>query len=221
MSDGRRFEAMTLEFGKLYGAQPTAWFRAPGRVDLMGSHTDYNDGYVATMTVDRDTWIAIRPRADRRVAISSVNLAGSADFSLDDIERDEAVAWTNYVRGVAQVLQEDGEDLVGFDGLLHSTVPFGSGLSSSAAIEIATLLAFDHASGRQHERLELALLGQRVENEFVGRQLRHPRPVHVGSGLGRSRSAARLSRADQCADRDRRGPGRGHLRHPGAPSARR
>ena len=168
MSDGRRFEAMTLEFGKLYGAQPTAWFRAPGRVDLMGSHTDYNDGYVATMTVDRDTWIAIRPRADRRVAIGSVNLAGSAEFSLDDIERDEAVAWTNYVRGVAQVLQEDGEDLVGFDGLLHSTVPFGSGLSSSAAIEIATLLAFDHASGRQHERLELALLGQRVENEFVG-----------------------------------------------------
>ena len=66
MNHDRRVEALTLEFTKLYGEAPTDWFRAPGRVDLMGSHTDYNDGYVATMTVDRDTWIAIRPRIDRR-----------------------------------------------------------------------------------------------------------------------------------------------------------
>jgi galactokinase len=164
----RRREAIELEFAKLYGGLPTQWLRAPGRVDLMGSHTDYNDGHVLTMTVDRDTWIAVRPRDDRRVAIASLNLPGTADFSLDAIERDPAVPWTDYLRGAARVLQQGGTNLAGFDGLLHSSVPFGSGLSSSAAIEIATLLAFDAVSGSQHEPLELAILGQRVENEFVG-----------------------------------------------------
>ena len=167
MDAARRREALSLEFAKLYGDRPTGWFRAPGRVDLMGSHTDYNDGYVLTMTVDRDTWIAIRPRRDHRVRIASLNLPGTAEFSLDAIERDPNVPWTDYVRGAAQVLQSDSAELVGFDGLLHSTVPFGSGLSSSAAIEIVTLLAFDAVSSQLHEPLELALLGQRVENEFV------------------------------------------------------
>lgn len=166
--DHRRVEALTLEFTKLYGGPPSAWFRAPGRVDLMGSHTDYNDGYVATMTVDRDTWLAVRPRSDRVVRIATLNLPGSAEFSLDLIERDMAAPWTDYVRGSAKVLIDDGIDLAGFDGLLHSTVPFGSGLSSSAAIESVTLLAFAHISGAVIEPLELALLGQRVENEFVG-----------------------------------------------------
>ncbi len=164
----RRREAIELEFVKLYGGPPTDWLRAPGRVDLMGSHTDYNDGHVLTMTVDRDTWIAVRRRDDRRVAIASLNLPGTADFSLAAIERDPDVPWTDYVRGAARVLQEDGTDLAGFDALLHSSVPFGSGLSSSAAIEIATLLAFDAVGGSHHEPLELAILGQRVENEFVG-----------------------------------------------------
>ncbi len=168
MDQARRKEALSLEFAKLYGEQPAAWFRAPGRVDLMGSHTDYNDGYVATMTVDRDTWIAIRPRDDRRVRIASLNLAGTADFGLDAIEHDAAVPWTDYVRGAARILLDDGADLAGFDGLLHSTVPFGSGLSSSAAIETATLLAFGSVSDIEFEPLALALLGQRVENEFVG-----------------------------------------------------
>ena len=168
MEWARRREAVELEFTKLYGDAPTAWFRAPGRVDLMGSHTDYNDGHVATMTVDRDTWLAIRPRGDRRVRIASLNLGGTADFHLEHIDHDRDVPWTDYVRGSARVLLDDGARLAGFDGLLHSTIPFGSGLSSSAAIETAALLAFDAASGAHHEPVELALLGQRVENEFVG-----------------------------------------------------
>ncbi len=168
MDRSRRLEAITLEFRKLYGTAPSDWFRAPGRVDLMGSHTDYNDGFVATMTVDRDTWLAVRPRTDRRVRIATLNLAGSADFSLDAIEHDAQAPWTDYVRGAAGVLKADGVDVAGFDGLLHSTVPFGSGLSSSAAIESVTLLAFARVSGVTIEPLQLALLGQRVENEFVG-----------------------------------------------------
>ena len=168
MANDRRIEALRLEFAKLYGTEPTRWFRAPGRVDLMGSHTDYNDGWVATMTVDRDTWLAIRPRADRRVRIATLNLSGSADFSLDAVEADPEVPWADYVRGAAKVLSDEGVALAGFDGLLHSTVPFGSGLSSSAAIESVVLLAFAAVSGVEIEPLQLALLGQRVENEFVG-----------------------------------------------------
>ncbi len=167
-SQARRIEALRLEFGKLYGVEPTAWFRAPGRVDLMGSHTDYNDGFVATMTVDRDTWLVLRPRPDRRVRVASLNLGGTAEFDLGEIEPDQSVPWTDYVRGAAGVLSGEGHALTGFDGLLHSTVPFGSGLSSSAAIESVALLGFAAVSGISLEPLQLALLGQRVENEFVG-----------------------------------------------------
>jgi galactokinase len=134
----------------------------------MGSHTDYNDGHVLTMTVDRDTWLAVRPRRDGRVAVASLDLPGEADFALASLARDEAVPWTDYVRGAAAVLLAEGHDLVGFDGLVHSTVPFGAGLSSSAAIEIAALLAFATVGGFRLAPLQLALLGQRAENEFVG-----------------------------------------------------
>ena len=84
------------------------WARAPGRVDLMGSHTDYNLGYVLTQAIDRDTWIAARPRSDGQVAIESLNLEGRGEFQIDQIEYDAVVPWTNYVRGVASVLQEEG-----------------------------------------------------------------------------------------------------------------
>ncbi|MGD8487362.1 MAG: galactokinase [Chloroflexota bacterium] len=168
MADERRVETLRQAFATLYGSAPTRWFRAPGRVDLMGSHTDYNDGFVATMTLDRDTWLAIRPRGDRRVRIATLNLPGSAEFGLDAVERDPDVPWTDYLRGAAAVLASEGVDLAGFDGLLHSRVPFGSGLSSSAAIESVALLAFAAVSGIEIEPLRLALLGQRVENEFVG-----------------------------------------------------
>ncbi|MGD8684712.1 MAG: galactokinase family protein, partial [Chloroflexota bacterium] len=127
MADERRVETLRQAFATLYGSAPTRWFRAPGRVDLMGSHTDYNDGFVATMTLDRDTWLAIRPRGDRRVRIATLNLPGSAEFGLDAVERDPDVPWTDYLRGAAAVLASEGVDLAGFDGLLHSRVPFGSG----------------------------------------------------------------------------------------------
>lgn len=168
MNPQERKATIEARFVELYGSQPELWSRAPGRVDLMGSHTDYNLGFVMTMTVDRDTWIAARPRGDRTVRIRSLNLEGGGEFSLDQIEHDPAHRWTDYVRGVAVALQQAGYPLRGFDGLVHSTVPFSSGLSSSAAIEMATAVAFQLAGSFTVDPVQMALLGQQAENRFVG-----------------------------------------------------
>lgn len=168
MTQTARLEQMKAAFVARYQTEPTTWVRAPGRVDLMGSHTDYNLGYVLTMPIDRDTWIAARPRVGRVVRVHSLNVDQGSGFSLDAIVFDRKVPWTNYVRGVAHVLQAEGYPLAGFDGLVHSTVPLSSGLSSSAALEAATAMLFQTMDGWQIEPVRMALLCQRAENEFVG-----------------------------------------------------
>ena len=168
MSQDKRRDRIEQEFVGRYGSQPTLLARAPGRVDLMGSHTDYNEGFVLTMTIDREVWIAARPRPDRKVRIGSLNIAGSGAFGLDDIQRDSVVPWTNYVRGVAHVAGGQGLPLVGFDGLIHSTVPVASGVSSSAALEVATAMVFQRLGQWSITPVELALLCQKAENQFVG-----------------------------------------------------
>lgn len=168
MHQSERIELITAEFVKQFQQPPTAWVRAPGRVDLMGSHTDYNQGYVMTMAINRDTWLAARPRPDRKVVIYSLNLAGGGEFDLDHLSHDNTTPWTNYVRGVAQVFQTAGYATASFEGLIHSTIPFGAGLSSSAAIEVAAAFMFKALSGWEIEPVQLALLCQRAENQFVG-----------------------------------------------------
>ena len=168
MNRAERIDRVTEAFRECYGDAPSLWVRAPGRVDLMGSHTDYNQGHVMTMTIDRDTWIAARPRQDDQVRIASLNLEGRATFSLQHITHDGIVPWTDYVRGVADVLQAEGLSLHGFDGLVHSTIPFRSGLSSSAALEVATATLFSILDGWRIEPVRLALLCQKAENVFVG-----------------------------------------------------
>lgn len=168
MTRTARKQQMTAAFAAHYGADPTAWVRAPGRVDLMGSHTDYNLGYVLTLPIDRDTWIAACPRADRLVRIHSLNVEEGSSFRLDAVVHDGEFPWTDYVRGAAAVLQAEGYALAGFDGIIHSTVPLSSGLSSSAALECATAVLFQALGGWQADPVQLALLCQRAENEFVG-----------------------------------------------------
>lgn len=167
MSEDDRKDMMGREFARRFGGAPSLWARAPGRVDLMGSHTDYNQGLVLTMTVDRDTRIACRPRADRRVVIHSMNIDSGDEFALDDIARRCDAEWVNYVRGVAAVFQQEAYPLRGFDGLVHSTVPLSSGLSSSAALELATAVAFKMLGGWDIDPVSLAVLCRRAENEFV------------------------------------------------------
>jgi galactokinase len=134
----------------------------------MGSHTDYNQGHVMTMTIDRDTWIAARSRQDRRVCIHSLNAAGWGNFELGSLEQSRDCNWTDYVRGTAWALLQAGYKLTGFDGLVHSTVPFGSGLSSSAALEMACAVMFQQTSDFRLGPVEMALIGQAGENQYVG-----------------------------------------------------
>jgi galactokinase len=131
--------------------------RAPGRVNLIGEHTDYNDGFVLPVAIDRYTTVEARDREDRRVTVAALDLGESDSFEIDAIERTNT--WADYVRGVVELLGlSQGADL-----RISSEVPLGAGLSSSAALEIAVGRALSRLPGP-----ELALLAQRAENEFVG-----------------------------------------------------
>jgi galactokinase len=133
---------ITQEFITRFGEDPTYIVRAPGRVNLIGEHTDYNDGFVLPMTIDRAIWIALRPRSDRRILLHSLDFEQPADFSFDNFTHQSG--WAEYVRGIAWVLQEQGFNISGWEGVLTGNVPLGAGagLSSSAALELALLKAF-------------------------------------------------------------------------------
>lgn len=154
-------------FRQLYG-QPPRLFRAPGRVNLIGEHTDYNDGFVMPVAIDLACWVAIAPRDDRRLVVRSHNLQETVELDLDEAHPRPRKSWTDYVQGVAVVLQQSGRRLRGANVLIQSEVPIGSGLSSSAAIEVATGLALLSNSGEPMKKLDLARACQRAENEFVG-----------------------------------------------------
>ena len=159
--------ALLGEFHKYFGpGGPVFRAAAPGRVNLIGEHTDYNGGYVLPMALDRRTTILARP--NRSVSLHDARIRESATFDLDGLERTPKPFWVNYPKGVASVLQKAGFALKGFDGLLTSEVPIGAGLSSSAAIEVATAMAFCAVSGIEIEKMRLAKLCQQAENEFVG-----------------------------------------------------
>jgi galactokinase len=157
-------------FVRRVGVQPTAVAIGPGRVNLIGEHTDYNDGYVLPVALKRDVRLALRPRTDRQVRLLSLEYDEYFEFDLDRLARNRELLWTNYIQGVAWSLEEQGLRLTGIDGVISGNVPRGSGLSSSAALEIASAMAFMTASG------QLAVLpgplvakaAQRAENQFVG-----------------------------------------------------
>jgi galactokinase len=134
----------------------------------MGSHTDYNLGFVLTLPISRDTWIAVRRRDDGIVRVHSMNLDRADEFRLDAIASVSESKWRNYVRGVAATLQTAGFALTGCDAVVHSTVPLESGLSSSAALECALATVFEGLGGWSLTPERKALLCQKAENEFAG-----------------------------------------------------
>jgi len=161
---------LVAAFRTHFGNEPHFISVGPGRVNLIGEHTDYNDGFVLPIALKRDVRMAVRPRDDSRVVLYSVEYGASFEFSLDSLKFNQEHMWANYVMGVAWALQEKGLSLRGMDAAISGNVPRGSGLSSSAAIEVATALALLEASGQMHalSGVQIALAAQRAENAFVG-----------------------------------------------------
>ena len=143
-------------------------FRAPGRVNLIGEFTDYNDGFVMPAAVEFATTVAVTNRSGRMLGIHSANMAQHREFPLDDPAAHQAKDWSDYVRGVAVILERLGHRLQGADLEIEGNVPMGAGLSSSASIEVATALALIGVSGLTIGLKEIAQLCQRAENEFAG-----------------------------------------------------
>lgn len=161
--------ALAASFRSLYAREPLL-FRAPGRINLIGEHTDYNDGFVLPAAIELATYVAIAAREDRRICVKSQQFERDFAFDLDAAPAPRAGDWSDYARGVALVLERAGRRLRGADLLIDSDLPMGAGLSASAAFEVAVGLALATVAGATIAPVELALLCQRAENEFVGAQ---------------------------------------------------
>ena len=160
-------QAVSSEFRRRFGSLPDLVLRAPGRVNLIGEHTDYNDGFVLPMAIDRALWIALRRRDDEQIHAYSLDLDSEVTFSLRALQR-ESTGWAEYLKGVAWALQGAGYRLRGWEGVVAGDVPVGAGLSSSAALELVTARAFAAVSGLAWEAKTMARLCQRAENRWVG-----------------------------------------------------
>lgn len=159
--------AFNTEFGKL----PNHIVQAPGRVNLIGEHTDYNDGFVLPAAISLNNLVAVRRRGNSlvRIVAHDFDNAISAFDLAHPIEHDPSQPWSNYVRGMAQVVKDAGVPLGGMDMMITGTIPQGSGLSSSASLCVATGLAMESLfTDRSYDPTPLALMAQRAENDFVG-----------------------------------------------------
>lgn len=143
-------------------------FRAPGRVNLIGEHTDYNDGFVMPVAIDLSTTVSVLPLDQRQLQMLSWDFSGDVEFDLDDPRLAMRGHWSDYPLGVAVTLERAGYRMRGARLYIRSNVPIGSGLSSSAAVEVATACALAANSGFKIDPRELARICQRAENEFVG-----------------------------------------------------
>ena len=160
-------ERISRLFRTRFDKQPVL-YRAPGRVNIIGEHTDYNDGYVMPMNTALFTRVAAAPRNDRRVRAHSVLFDENFEFSLDKLEPGGAPAWAEYAKGVAFALQAESYGLAGADLMIDGDIPLGGGLSSSASLEAVIGVALLGSSGLEADPMKLALMCQRAEHEFAG-----------------------------------------------------
>lgn len=166
-----QIQELKREFASRFGGsdQDIRVFHAPGRVNLIGEHTDYNGGAVFPAALTFGTTLLIRPREDRKLGLASTNFALGGEIELDGLAFREADDWMNYPKGVAWELEQRGIRLSrGYDLLFHGEIPNGSGLSSSASIEVVTMFALLTMEGKETDTVEIARWSQHTENEFVG-----------------------------------------------------
>jgi galactokinase len=168
MNQHRGEDTVAKAYRKTFGVSADLYLTAPGRVNLIGEHTDYNEGYVFPAAIDLRISGAFSRRNDDLVRLSSLDFKEAVEFSLTDIRYDKNDLWGNYPRGIALAMQNKGIALCGMQGIIKSEIPVGSGLSSSAALEMIIGRALLFIAKKRLSLSELAKLGQEAENSFVG-----------------------------------------------------
>ena len=153
-----------------YSVEPEGIYKAPGRVNLIGEHTDYNDGYVLPTPIDRHITVSFQKRGDNKINLHSHDFKQDAEYKLESFKPDPEHHWANYVLGVVQALQKRGYSLGGFNMCLKGDVPIGAGLSSSAALETAVVRSLKDQFDLDLDPVEAAYVGKECENDFVGVQ---------------------------------------------------
>lgn len=161
-------ERVTAAYQTRYGKPPEAIIRAPGRVNLIGEHTDYNDGFVLPVAIDRAVFIAAGKRSDKTVNVHSLDFKEDFSFTAGEPRGDSPKHWADYIRGVFWLLQEQGYKLGGLDLATVSDVPIGAGLSSSAATELGSIETLEHFFDLSIPQQQKALLGVEVEHQYIG-----------------------------------------------------
>jgi galactokinase len=156
-------EVFNLKYG-----QPQLMVRSPGRVNIIGEHTDYNDGFVLPAAIDKAVYMALSPRTDDKICLTAMDLDESREYSLEDIAPETVDGWAAYVVGSAAQFAKKGIKLAGFNLVFSSDVPMGSGLSSSAAVECATVFALNELWQTVLDRVEMVKMAQKAEHEYAG-----------------------------------------------------
>ncbi len=163
-------DELVAKFEKLYGERPQVVAYAPGRIEVLGNHTDYNEGYVLSAAIDKGTFFAVSATADESCSLTAGDLMETANFSIRDVKPAREMTWQNYVTGTFSWLFDSRPETAkhGWKAMFLGNIPLGAGLSSSAALEMATALALQKLYGTNLDRTALAKIGQKAEHTFAG-----------------------------------------------------
>ena len=170
MQNQEVYDELVAKFEKLYGVKPAAVAYAPGRIEVLGNHTDYNEGFVFSAAIDKGTFFAVVPTNDTTCALTAGDLMETATFDINDVKPATEMTWQNYVTGTFNWLFDGAPAKAGhgWKGMFLGNIPLGAGLSSSAALEMAAALAFQKLYGTNFDKTALAKIGQKAEHDFAG-----------------------------------------------------
>lgn len=167
MNQKKIIDKVAKEFIELYGIEPLL-IKSPGRINIIGEHTDYNEGFVLPASINKAAYLAISLRNDNEIHLRAEDLNETFSISLNDLKPVKDISWPNYILGAVAQFQEKGAGLKGLNAILTSDVPIGAGLSSSAAVECATVFALNELLTTNFEKLEMVKMAQKAEHEYAG-----------------------------------------------------
>ena len=170
MQNQEVYDELVAKFEKMYGSKPQIVAYAPGRIEVLGNHTDYNEGYVFSAAIDKGTFFAVSPTEDRSCELTAGDFMETAKFTLDTVAPAKEMTWQNYVTGTFNWLFDGNPASAkhGWKAMFLGNIPLGAGLSSSAALEMCTVLALAKLYGIEKDKTTFAKIGQKAEHTFAG-----------------------------------------------------